>query len=101
MSNSSNQGLNFNEIKKKLEQIQIKDHNSRQLHLKKEDKSLQFSQNPQLTTNPYEKKQQSHKQTRDSHSKRKFEALKIEDFHLYSTLGSFFLFFFNFTKVFL
>jgi hypothetical protein len=71
-----NQALNFNEIKKKLEFIQFKD--SHPQH-SSEDRLQSFqSKNP-------------HKQARESHSKRKFDQLKIDDFILYSTLGSPFL----------
>lgn len=56
--------MNFNEIRKKLEKIQIKDQS------------------------PFDKKP-SAKQSRDSHVKTKFGSLKIEDFQLFSTLGLF------------
>jgi len=68
------QGLNFHEIKKKLESLQLKD----------------SSNEDRLATYP-EKKSHLHKQpTRDRDSKKRFETLKIDDFILYSTLGNFF-----------
>ena len=65
----NNQGINFHDIKKKLESLQLKD-----------------SSNDERVIP--EKKTHLHKQqARDT--RKRFEGLKIDDFILYSTLGSF------------